>query len=161
MRPRRYFRYQYYRLIRVKDSPTKVAQGIALGFAMDFAIPIPFVSIFIAFLIAKILHFNSLAAAIAAASLKPFFLGIVALNIYVQNILVSAVPSLQRIILPHPAGVNFFEKVVNGILTRGVPYLMACWINAAVVFAVTYLIGYYLLKARIERVKHRKKNKHV
>lgn len=159
MRPGKYLKYQYYRLIRVKDSPTKVAQGIALGFAMDFAIPIPFLSIFIAFFVAKMLHINSLAAAIAAASLKPFFLGIVALNIYVQNILVSAMPSLQYIILPHPAGVNFFEKIVNGILTRGVPYLMACWINAAVVFAVTYLVVYYLLKARFEKIKHRKRKK--
>jgi uncharacterized protein (DUF2062 family) len=159
LRPRRYLKYQYYRLIRVKDSPAKVAQGIALGFAMDFAIPLPFVSIFIAFLIAKILHFNSLAAAIAAATLKPFFIGIVALNIYVQNILVSAMPSMQHIILPHPSGVSFFEKMVNGLLTRGVPYLMACWINAAIIFAVTYLIGYYLLKARFEKIKHKKRNK--
>lgn len=161
MRPGRYLKYQYYRMIRVKDSPSKVAQGMALGFAMDFAIPIPFVSIFIAFLVAKIVKFNSLAAVIASASLKPFFLAIVALNIYVQNILVSAVPHLQRIVLPHPAGVNFFERIVNGILTRGVPYLMAGLIDGAVVFMVTYLVVYYLLWMRIEKIKNRKKNKQV
>jgi len=158
LRPGKYLKYQYYKMLRVKDSPSKVARGISLGFAMDFAIPIPFLSIFIAFVVAKILKFNSLAAVIAAAALKPFFLGIVAMNIYVQNILVSAIPSLQYIILPHPDGVNFFEKIVNGILTRGVPYLMACFINAAVVFAATYFVAYHLLKVRAERIKHRKKN---
>lgn len=158
MHPGRYLKYQYYRMIRLKDSPSKVAQGIALGFAMDFAIPIPFVSIFIAFVVAKILRFNSLGAVLAAASLKPFFLAIVALNIYVQNILVSAVPQLQFIVLPHPAGVNFFERIVNGILTRGVPYLLAGLLDGAAVFMVTYLTVYYLLKARFEKIKHRKKN---
>lgn len=159
MRPGRYLKFQYYRMIRVKDSPSKVAQGMALGFAMDFVIPIPFVSIFIAFVVAKLIKFNSLAAVIASASLKPFFLAVVALNIYIQDILVTAVPHLQRIILPHPAGVNFFEKIINGILTRGVPYLLAGLLNGMVVFMVTYLIVYYLLRARFERIKHRKTNR--
>lgn len=152
----RYLKYQYYKMIRLKDTPAKVAQGVGLGFAMDFAIPIPFVSIFVAFLVAKLLKKNSLAAVMSAAALKPFFLAIVAINIYIQDILVSAIPSLQTIILPHPAGTNYFERLINSILTRGVPYLMAGLIDGCVVFIISYLVVYYLLKARIQKLKAKK-----
>ncbi len=156
MRLGRYLKYQYYKMIRVKDTPSKVAQGVGLGFAMDFAIPIPFVSIFVAFVIARLLKINSLAAVMSAASLKPFFLAIVAINISVQDILVSFVPAMQKIILPHPQGTNYVEQVVNSILARGVPYLLAGVINGFIIFVVSYLAVYYVLKNRIRRLKQRK-----
>ena len=156
MRLNRYLKYQYYKMIRLKDTPAKVAQGVGLGFAMDFAIPIPFVSIFVAFVVARILKLNSFAAVMSAAALKPFFLAIVAINIYVQELLVTAIPPLQRIILPHPAGTNYVEQIVNSILTRGVPYLMAGVIDGFVVFVISYLAVYYVLKMRIEKLKHKK-----
>ncbi|MHB9093540.1 MAG: DUF2062 domain-containing protein [Eubacteriales bacterium] len=159
MRLNRYFKYQYYKMLRLKDTPSKVAQGIGMGFAMDFAVPIPFVSIFVAFVVARILKLNSLAAVMSAAALKPFFLAIVAINIYIQDILVSAVPPLRRIVLPHPAGTNYLEQVINSILTRGVPYLMAGLINGCVIFIISYLIVYSVLKVRIQKLKAKRLNK--
>ena len=159
MRPNRYLKYQYYRMIRLKDTPSKVAQGAGLGFAMDFAVPIPFVSIFIAFLVAKILKINSLAAVMSSTALKPLFPAIVALNIYVQSLIVTLFPGLGTVILPHPTGTNYLETIVNSILNRGVPYLLAGLFNGAVVFVISYFVIYYLLKIRIKKMKHKKKQK--
>ncbi|HEX3033085.1 MAG TPA: DUF2062 domain-containing protein, partial [Bacillota bacterium] len=70
MKLRRYFRYQYIRVLRLKDTPHKVAQGVALGVALDF-LPLPFVSILVAWIIARIARINVLAAVITTAGLKP------------------------------------------------------------------------------------------
>ena len=157
MRLTRYLKYQYYRMIRLKDTPSKVAQGAGLGFAMDFAVPIPLVSIFTAFLAAKILKMNSLAAVMSSTALKPLFPAIVALNIYVQSLVVTLFPGLGAVTLPHPAGTNYFESIVNSILSRGVPYLLAGLFNGVVVFVISYFVVYYVLKIRINKMKHKKK----
>jgi len=156
LRLSRYLKYQYFKMIRLKDTPSKVAQGVGVGLAMDFAVPIPLVSIFVAFVVARILKINSLAAVMSATALKPFFPFIVMINIYVQSVIVSAFPVTNRIILPHSLGTNFFERIVNSILARGVPYLMAGIINGLVVFIISYLAVYYLLRVRIEKLKRKK-----
>jgi uncharacterized protein (DUF2062 family) len=152
----RYLKYQYYKMLRVKDTPSKVAQGVGLGFAMDFASPIPLVSIFVAFVVARIFKINSIAAVMSATALKPFFPAIVALNIYVQSIIVKVSPIMGEIILPLPVGTNFLEKIINSILSRGVPYLLAGLINGVIIFIITYFIVFYLLRVRIEKLKHRR-----
>ncbi len=155
MRLKRYLRYHYFKMIRLRDKPSKVARGAGLGFAMDFAVPIPLVSIFIAFLTARVLKVNSLAAVMSATVLKPFFPGIVLLNVYIQSILTSLFPVLGRLVIPRPGGTGFLEKIINSILSRGVPYLLAGLINGLVVFAVSYIILSYLLNLRLERLKFR------
>ncbi len=155
MRLNRYLKYQYYKMLRLKGTPSKVAQGVSLGFALDFAVPIPYLSILIAFIIARILHVNSFAAVMSASFLKLFFPAIVYINFNVQKILVSAFPFLRRIVLPHLAGTGLFERIVNGILSGGVPYLIAGLINGCVIFIISYLVVYYILKARIRKLKQR------
>jgi len=159
LRLTRYLKYQYYKMIRVKDTPSKVAQGVGMGFAMDFAVPIPLVSIFVAFIVARILKMNSLAAVMSATALKPFFPAIVALNIYIQSILVMVFPSMRGVVLPHPAGTNFVENIINSILSRGVPYLLAGLFNGTVIFVISYLAVYYTLKVRIQKIAHRRNKK--
>ena len=155
MHLKRYLRYHYFKMIRLKDTPTKVARGAGLGLAMDFAVPIPLVSIFIAFLAARILKVNSLAAVMSATVLKPFFPGIVLINVYIQSILVSLFPILGRLVLPRAEATNLFGNMINSILSRGVPYLLAGLINGLIVFAVSHMILYYFLNLRLERLKFR------
>ena len=155
MRPKRYLKYHYFKIIRLKDTPLKVAQGAGLGFAMDFAVPIPLVSIFVAFLISKILKMNSLAAVMSATVLKPFFPGIVLMNVYIQSILVSLFPVLGKMVFPRPEGTNFLHNLINSILSRGVPYLLAGLINGMVIFIVSYMCLYYLLNLRLQKLKTR------
>lgn len=156
MNPGRFLKYQYYKMLRLKDTPSKVAQGVGLGFAMDFAIPIPFISIFISFVVAKLLNFNSLASVISSTALKPFFPAIVYLNFYVQSLIVLLLPQLGKVVLPHPEGANLLEQMVNSIISRGVPYLLAGFINGVVVFIVSYFVVYFILKKRIRNIKHKK-----
>lgn len=159
MRPLRFLKYQYYKMLRVKDTPSKVAQGIGLGFAMDFAVPIPFVSIFISFVVAKLLNFNSLAAVMSATALKPFFPAILYLNFHLQAFIVMMFPKLGGVVIPHPEGATYIEQLVNGIISRGVPYLLAGLINGLVIYVISYLMVYYTLKKRIRRIKLNKLNK--
>lgn len=156
MRFGRYFKYQYYKMIRVKDTPSKVAQGAGMGFALDFAIPIPFLSIFIAFVAARILKMNGLAAVISATSLKPFFPAIVYLNLTVKSFIGSLFPGMGEIVLPHAAGNTYFEQVINTVLAGGIPYIFAGIFNGLVVFLLSYFVIYYSLKTRIRKVKLRK-----
>jgi len=155
LRLKRYLRYHYFKMIRLKDTPTKVARGAGLGLAMDFAIPIPLVSIFIAFLAARILKVNSFAAVMAATVIKPFFPGIVLINVYIQSILVSLFPVLGRLVLPRSEATNLLGNMINGILSRGVPYLLAGLINGLVVFSVSYMFLYYMLNLRMQKLKFR------
>jgi len=129
---------------------------MGIGLAMDFAIPLPVVSIFIAFTISRVLKMNSLAAVISATALKPFFPVIMAVNIYVQTLLVSAFPKLGGMVLPLQPGTGFWGLIFNKILSRGIPYLMAGLINGFIVFMVSSSVIYYLLKIRIERLKNKK-----
>ncbi|HWI55541.1 MAG TPA: DUF2062 domain-containing protein [Desulfobacteria bacterium] len=156
MRFGRYFKYQYYKMIRVKDTPSKVAQGAGLGFALDFAIPIPFLSIFIAFIVARILKINSLAAVMSATSLKPFFPAIVYLNYKVKFYITAVFPSLGGIALPHAAGTSYFEQVINTILAGGVPYIFAGIFNGLVIFILSYFTIFHSIKTRIRKVKLKK-----
>ncbi|WP_418791146.1 DUF2062 domain-containing protein [Phosphitispora sp. TUW77] len=155
MRLKRYIKYQYFKMIRLRDTPSKVAKGAGLGFGMDFAIPVPLVSIFIAFVFARVLKVNSLAAVMSATGLKPFFPGIVLINLYTQSILVSLFPVLGRLVLPQAEGTTFLENVLNSILSRGGPYLLAGIINGVVVFVLTYVVLYFLLNTRLEKLKSR------
>ncbi|MBU7007343.1 DUF2062 domain-containing protein [Phosphitispora fastidiosa] len=155
MRLKRYLRYHYFKMIRLRDTPAKVAWGAGLGLAMDFAIPIPLVSIFLAFLAARILKVNSFAAVMSATVIKPFFPGIVLINVYVQSILVSLFPVLGRLVLPRSEATNLLGNMINGILSRGVPYLLAGLINGLVVFAVSYMFLHYILNLRLEKLKFR------
>lgn len=156
MRFSRYLKYQYYKMIRLKDSPSKIAQGVGVGFAMDFAIPIPFVSIFVAFVFARIIKINSLAAVMSATALKPFFPAIVYLNFSVQSIIMTFFPFLGKIILPQPAGTSYFERIINSILAGGVPYLLAGFINGCIVFVISYSAVYYSIKMRVRRLKQKR-----
>jgi len=149
LRLKRYLRYHYFKMIRLKDTPTKVARGAGLGLAMDFAIPI------IAFLAARILKVNSFAAVMAATVIKPFFPGIVLINVYIQSILVSLFPVLGRLVLPRSEATNLLGNMINGILSRGVPYLLAGLINGLVVFSVSYMFLYYMLNLRMQKLKFR------
>lgn len=155
----RYLRFQYYKMLRVKDTPSKVAQGVGIGLALDAAIPIPLVSIFVSFVVARTLKMNSVAAVIAGTAIKPFFIFIVALNVYVQGILVTAFPFLINIRLPRAEGTNIFEKMINSVVERGGAYLLAGCINGLAIFFISSGLLYYLLVQRINRLKHKKHKK--
>lgn len=157
MRLKRYAKYHYLKMLRLKDTPGKVAQGIALGVAMDFVIPIPLLSIFIAFLVARVFKMNSLAAVMAATAFKPFFAGIVGLNILTTGYIIKAFPGLKGVDVPHPAGISHLERLINSLLSQGVPYLAACAVNGAIIGMIVYVIVRKILQYRRNKLKKKKK----
>ena len=59
----------YKELLRSADSSNRIAHGIALGVAMDF-LPIPFISIPISYVVARLLRINAPAATLTVVFLK-------------------------------------------------------------------------------------------
>ena len=156
MRLKRYVKFQYLKMLRVRDTPGKVAQGVSLGMAMDFIIPIPLLSIFIAFIVARVFRINSLAAVMSATALKPFFALIVGLNILTTGYVNKFFPGLKGMELPHPAGTTFVERLMNDILNQGVPYLIACAVNGVIIGVIIYLLVYKALEFRRNKIKKKK-----
>jgi len=153
LRIKRYAKYHYLKMLRLRDTPAKVAQGVALGVAMDFVVPIPLLSIFIAFLAARILKMNSLAAVMSATAFKPLFAGIVALNILTTGYIIKAFPGLKGMSLPHPAGTNLLERLMNSVLSQGLPYLLACAVNGVIIGVIVYIVVHKILQYRRNRLK--------
>jgi len=57
------------KVMDLPDSPRKIAQGVALGIALDF-LPLPFISIPISFILAKLLRINAVSAVLAVIFFK-------------------------------------------------------------------------------------------
>ncbi|ADG83745.1 hypothetical protein Tfer_1609 [Thermincola ferriacetica] len=151
MNIKRYLRYHYLKMIRLKDAPARVAQGFALGLAMDFVVPIPLVSIFIAFVAAKFLRMNSLAAVMSATAFKPLFAGIVTLNILMSKKLIALLPSLKAVSITAPQGNSLLHRIFGEIISYGFPYLLAGSVNGMIIGLISYLSVYYFLQGRQRR----------
>lgn len=127
-----YLKEYYARVLDLPDAPVKVARGAALGTALDF-FPIPFVSIPVAYLLARLLGSNGVAAALAATFFKwavPFFY---LFNITVGQLItgnwsmtVSVLTGSAK--LKWPDAVNalgypfFIGAIFNSILAGGIVY---------------------------------------
>lgn len=145
MRLRRYFRYQYFKILRLKDSPAKIAKGVALGVALDF-LPLPFISLPIAWLVAKLAHFNTIAAVMTAAALKPaVFTILFPFNVLVGGLLLgdrTPVAPPHMVPVPEPnlsweSITNFFT--IDTLKVLGPSFLVGSIINAVVWSLVVYL----------------------
>lgn len=165
MRIKRYFRYQYLRILRLKDTPDKIARGVALGVALDF-LPLPFISLFVAWIVARLARWNSLAAVITAAALKPaVFTIFFPLNVLVGSLFVEGrtvhpqqvqVPVAEPAIEPQ-ALASFFSPATLKAL--GWPFLVGSLINASISFLLVYFLLNrtltYRMEQRLDRLKAR------
>lgn len=160
---KRYFRYHYIRILRLKDSPTKIAKGVALGVAMEF-LPLPFINILIAWLIARLTGINSLAAVMTSVALKPAaFTAFVPLNILVSRLLGGGgariaphqlVPEMSM--TPQVTAFQFYSEKLKVL---GLHYLAASTINALLWGLVVFFILNRALALRQERRLRRKGGK--
>ena len=145
MRLRRYFRYQYFKILRLKDSPTKIAKGVALGVALDF-LPLPFISLPLAWVVAKLAHFNAIAAVMTAAALKPAVFAIFfPFNLLVGGLLLGdRTPVAPPPMVPVPEPNLSWESITNfftidTLKVLGPSFLVGSIINAVVWSLVVYL----------------------
>ncbi len=132
------------------DSPRKVAAGAALGLAFDF-LPIPVISIPLAYLVARMLHCNPVAAVATVIFFKlavPFFF---TLNLLVGNTLLGF---FDHIATPQVviAGDSFYAPFLSKIVEHGYSFLAGSLINATLVWlAVYYIIIFILERGRRRR----------
>lgn len=156
---KRYFKYHYFKIVRVKDTPDKVAKGVGLGIALNFSF-LPLISIPISYFLAWILGFNRLAAVsttVISKWLVPFFWY---LNYYVGS-LVLGQPNQQSKI-PHAEGINggieqFFNKFIVTIKGLGPAFFVGNAIDSLVFGLLFYFLIKQSLKYRLEKRKNKKK----
>lgn len=144
---KRYLRYHYLRLLRVRDQPEPLARGIAFGFASGFG---PFIGfgLVAAWVFAALFKGNRLAAVITAVLFKwaiPIF---VASNLTVGS-LVWGQPSTQ----PPPVGGDGWFDLGLSWKDVGVVYLTGSAINSV----IAYLVSYYPIRRWVEQRRTIKK----
>lgn len=134
----------YYGKVRgLSDSPQKIAAGAAMGAAIDF-LPIPLINILIAYLLARLLRINAVAAVATVLLLKlamPFFF---TLNVITGQAIAGGLPGFslpEGFSLP---GAAIFEKV----LEYGLSFLVGSAVNATITGICVYILFLTLLKRR-------------
>lgn len=157
---KRYLKYQYYKIVRVKDTPDRVAKGVGLGIALNFSF-LPLISIPIAYFLAWILGFNRLAAVsitVITKWLVPFFWY---LNYEVGSLVLGQaeqgkVPQTEVI---NDGVQNFFSHFITSIKGLGPAFFAGNAINSLFFGLLLYFSIRKSLLYRNERRKHTKKDK--
>ncbi len=139
------FKGYYNRVLDLPDAPVKVAWGAALGTALDF-FPIPIVSIPVAYLLARLIGVNGLAAALAAAFFKwavPFF--------YFFNFAMGQIfirdSSKTAAVFSGSVRENFFDT----LSALGYPFLLGASLNSLLAGVTVYFLVKRLLLFRQKR----------
>lgn len=140
----------YHRLLNLPEAPQKVAQGVALGVAFDF-LPVPFISIPLSFLVAKLVRVHAVAATLTVCLFKPVVPLFFTLNVFVGKLLVGAAPSPITPELAH--GVPVLTKAILKIKALGYPFLVGSVINALLAGFLVYFLAVKFLVARQKAVK--------
>lgn len=140
----------YNKVMDLPDSPRKIALGAALGTALDF-LPMPFISIPVSFVLAKLVRVNAAAAVLTVIFFKwavPFFF---AFNYFIgRTILGGGVPETLE-----PAG-SLLEAAawVEWLKQLGYPFMLGASINSL----VAGLIAYFAVRALLD---FRRKNRRL
>lgn len=137
----------YNRVMDLPDSPRKIALGAALGTALEF-LPLPFVSIPVSFLLARLARANAAAAVLTVVFFKwavPIFF---AINYYVGRALLGGGPPLA---LERQLSWLDFSGWVEWIKGLGSPFLLGAVINSLAAGVITYFLVRALLNWRRKR----------
>lgn len=140
----------YHQLLNLPDAPKKVAQGIALGIAFDF-LPVPFISIPLSFIVAKVIRVHAIAATLTVLLFKPAVPLFFTLNIIVGKFLVGTAPSHVANHVAH--NVHSFTKTFLKLKALGFPFLVGSFTNAAIASILVYFIALKLLEGRQKSIK--------
>jgi len=136
----------YRHCMTLPGSPSKIAQGVALGAALNM-LPLPLVSIPISYLLARLLRLPATAAVLTVISLKwavPLFF---VADYAVGSFLLGAVsPPLL------PADIGWFMHSLLTIKAAGTPFLVGAAVNAIAVWLFTYTCIRKLLTLEQQRL---------
>ncbi|MGB9802484.1 DUF2062 domain-containing protein [Desulfofundulus sp.] len=133
---------KYNRVLDLPDAPYRIAHGVALGTALDF-LPIPLLSIPVAYLLARALRVNALAAALSAIFFKwavPVF--------YILNYLVGSAVTGGT---PAPCA----GRSLSTLKQVSLPFLVGATVDAAFAWVLIYFPLRHLLEIRRTRKRPR------
>ncbi|MFZ5646398.1 MAG: DUF2062 domain-containing protein [Bacillota bacterium] len=134
----------YEKVMDLPDSPRKIAQGVALGTALEF-LPMPFISIPVSYLLARLVRVNAAAAVLTVIFFKwavPFFF---AFNYYIGKILLG---SADLYSFENSVSLTGTEACIEWMRHLGYPFLVGAAINSVLAGVVTYYGVRALLECR-------------
>lgn len=160
MKIKRYFKFQYLKILRLNDVPDKIAKGVGLGVGLDF-LPIPFVSLVVAYVVARLARFNAVAAVGTVAVLKGLLWVFYPMNIFVgKMVLGHGIPStVEKVAIVEPglslAGLSQFFTIET-LSKLGKPFLVGSGVNALVFGFITFIVLRRILRFRHTKRKERR-----
>lgn len=140
---RRWLRYKYCNFIRIKDSPTSIATGAALGLAFD-VLPTFGLGVVFAYLLATLLKVNRVATIISAVVFKLCIPLFAYLNLFIGSLVMNE-PIRKAAYSGHQSWRHYDWSVV------GTSFLVGSVINAIAFYALSYVVTYYFIRWRRNR----------
>ena len=155
--PKRWVKLHYKRLLRLKDTPDKIAGGVAIGVFIGL-FPTPFIGLILAPVMATILKKNRVASLLGTLVMNPITQPFVYAVSYTLGIFLLGQGFQNPFEMIKQTGViQWFEKDVI------VPYLIGITVVTIIGTILSYwftlrLVGYYQNK-RIHHIHHHKEGK--
>jgi uncharacterized protein (DUF2062 family) len=137
------------RVLDLPDSPRKIALGAALGTALDF-LPVPFISIPISFVLAKLARVNAAAAVLTVIFFKwavPFFF---TFNYFVGKTLLNITDPPALTLDFSPAGPGMW---IQWLKLLGYPFILGASLNSV----AAGMIAYFSVKALLDYRQRKRK----
>lgn len=157
IRLRRYLKYQYIKILRVKDTPDKVAKGVGLGIALNFSF-LPLISIPISYVLAWLFGFNRLAAVSTTMISKWFVPFLWYINYFIGSLILRTPQGQGKISYSQEFGGGLDQAIHNFIFTiKGLG--PAFFVGNAIDSLVFGLLFYYLIKKSLIYRKEKRKLK--
>ena len=135
-------------VLDLPDSPRKIAQGVALGIALDF-LPLPFISIPVSFILAKLFRINAVSAVLAVI----FFKWAVPIFFYFDFLVGKMLLGEGAPVRDVMEGISFTGPGawIAWIKSLSYPFLVGSLVNSSIAgigsyFGVKYLLDYYRRK---------------
>lgn len=137
---------KYTLVLDLPDAPIKVAHGVALGTALDF-LPLPIISVPVAYLLARLIKVNAVAAVLAAMFFKFLVPVFYALNLMTGMALLGQWPVARTAAMQQIADLKWSEYLSE----LGYSFLAGSLVNGALAWLLTYFILRGLLEYRQRR----------
>jgi len=132
----RWMRYNFLKILRLKDGSDKIAKGVALGIAFNF-LPTFGLGLFCAFIFAGIVRANQAAAVLSALLVKigiPFFY---VLNLAVGHLILGQNTVSEASTSTH---LSLLHMQFTDLKHLGMPFLVGSVINALWTGALAYFL---------------------
>lgn len=141
---RRWLRYKYCNFIRIKDRPGSIATGVALGISFD-VLPTFGLGVVFAYFLATVFKVNRVATIISAVVFKLCIPLFAYLNLLTGSLIMNE-PMKKAVYEGHHSWRHYDWSVV------GTSFIVGSIINAISIFALAYVITYYFVNWRRNRI---------